>query len=230
LSYPNGKVPTTLLKTWSGGTPLLSATYGALKSLALLAEIQGIAVRPASGLGSGYRDIACQKIFYDGSRGNVHDAQLADLNPNSIIRVATPGSSSHGYGDRVDLVFNGSASPSKLDLALANHCGFVREFGAEDPNHFRHDGRTATGGPSAADWRRIVAHYLNGRHLGETSTTEQDGIVDRSRPQHYTWEVQAAGIHDRLYASPPLLHDGIPGPHTDGVEAHYRAVLWASVG
>jgi hypothetical protein len=212
------------------GTPLLSSTHGALKSLALLAEIHGITVRPAGGLGSGYRDLKTQQIFYDASRGNVADAKLADLNPDSRTAIAAPGGSSHGWGDRVDLLFNGSSDPSKLDLALANHFGFTREFQAADPNHFQHDGRTATGGPNPADWRRIVAHYLNGRQLGETTTTEQDGIVDRSRPQHYTWEIQAAGMQDRLYPSPPYKHDGIPGPRTDSVEAHYRSVLWASVG
>lgn len=225
----NGRVPSTSLRTFDG-TPLLSSTRNALKVAALLGELIGVAVRPAAGVGSGYRDLAMQTLFYRAAHGDRTAAQTVGLSSASSVAVALPGSSSHGTGNRVDVVFNGSDSPTRDQIALMNHCGFTREFGADDPNHFEHDGRTAISGPNSADWNRIVAHYLNGRHLGKTTTTVQDGRVDRSKYQNYTWEVQAAGIADRLYPSPPYKHDGIPGPKTDTVAAHYRNVLWTSVG
>lgn len=229
MGYTNGRIPATALRTISPGNQLLSSAANAYKVLVLLGEVAGIAVKPAAGVGSAYRDIAMQTLYWQASRGVPAAMKATSLNPGSSVAVAAPGYSSHGDGRKIDLLFNGSANPSSTELALANHCGFTRQFGADDPNHFQHDGVTAISGPNTADWNRIVCHYLNGRQLGEQSTTVRDGKVDKRVPQRYTWELQAAGILDRLYPSPPFKHDGVFGPKTETLEQHYRTVLWASV-
>lgn len=66
-----------------------------------------------------------------------------NLNPNSTIPFSRYGQS-HGWGNRVDI-------GGDLAWAIANAArfGWTREFGAKDPNHFVHDGRTAIAGAGA---------------------------------------------------------------------------------
>lgn len=228
MAYANGQVPTTALANIGPGTQLVKPAANAYKTLALLGHMFGWTIKPAAGVGSGYRNLALEALFYKASHGDKAAIDATQLSGSSIIRVAAPGYSSHGWGDRLDLVFNGSDHPTSGQIALANHCGWTREFGEDDPNHFMHNGRTAINGPGDADWIRILAHYFNGRHLGQTTTAEKDGIVDKTGKvqQHYTWLVQAAGIKDGIYPSPPYLHDGKWGPKTNATDKHYRMLLW----
>jgi hypothetical protein len=66
------------------------------------------------------------------------------LNPASSVSLAAPGNSTHGFGTRVDI---GSFSGARAAWVLANcdRFGFTREFGAADPNHFKHNGVTIGG-------------------------------------------------------------------------------------
>jgi hypothetical protein len=64
------------------------------------------------------------------------------LNNKSTVGLAAAGHSGHGWGNRVDLV----GTALSWIVANAGRFGFSREFGAKDPNHFQHDGRTATAG------------------------------------------------------------------------------------
>jgi hypothetical protein len=64
-----------------------------------------------------------------------------NLNPSSSINLAREGSSTHGFGTRVDIGYYTGAGWAWA-LANAHRFGFRREFGAADPNHFMHDGRT----------------------------------------------------------------------------------------
>jgi hypothetical protein len=229
MGYPNGQIPSTALRSIGHGDELLAPTANAYKSLVLLGSVLGWDIRPASGVGSGYRSIQVQKEYWDAAHGNSADQRLVGLSSRSTVNVASPGTSSHGDGQKVDLVFNGSDMPSADQIALANHCGFVRQFGANDPNHFAHDGRTMTGGPGQADKNRILAHYYNSRGLGRTTSTQQDGVFDKTKEQNFTWLVQEAGIKDGLYKVPPYIHDGIWGPHTDSVNTHYWNAIWSTL-
>jgi hypothetical protein len=67
-----------------------------------------------------------------------------NLNPKSIIKFGRSGQS-HGWGNRIDV--NSAAVPWML--RNATRFGWSREYGARDPNHFKHDGVTATGGGSS---------------------------------------------------------------------------------
>lgn len=64
-----------------------------------------------------------------------------NLNPASVIKFGRSGQS-HGWGNRVDV------NPAALPWMLRNAArfGWVREYGARDPNHFKYDGSTSAGG------------------------------------------------------------------------------------
>lgn len=61
---------------------------------------------------------------------------------------------------------------------------------------------------------KAVATYLNGLHLGRTSTAAQDGVEG----PNYWWMIQTWGRKNGVYGKAYVI-DGIPGPHTRAVEA-----------
>lgn len=63
-----------------------------------------------------------------------------NLNPASKAGLASAGTSTHGTGTRFD------ATPgfNQFLLRRGREFGFTREFGASDPNHWKHDGVTAS--------------------------------------------------------------------------------------
>jgi hypothetical protein len=103
---------------------------------------------PALPIG-GYRDWATQVDM------RLHPKNYG-LNPDSTASIARAGESTHGLGQAVDI---GSVAPMsnllkygpdgqkrrEWLLANASRFGFKRIFGEVDPNHFQHDGYTATG-------------------------------------------------------------------------------------
>lgn len=131
-------------------------TARAYRHLVIDAKKAGVTVTLASP-GAGYRSFKTQDEMRRGSLGDRKLAAKWDLNPDSSVPLAAAGYSSHGYGTRVDLLFNGSSSPSAAHIKLAKAHGFTREFGSDDPNHFEHDGKTATGALSRAD---LKANHL----------------------------------------------------------------------
>jgi hypothetical protein len=128
----------------------------AYRHLVIAGAAKGIKIHIASP-GGAYRSFKTQAEMREGSLGNVALAAKWDLNPNSSVPLAAAGYSSHGFGTRVDLIFNGSSNPNGTELSLAAHYGFTREFGADDPNHFKHDGKTAITPLSAAE---VAAAHL----------------------------------------------------------------------
>ena len=73
-----------------------------------------------------------------------------NLNPNSKVKIAAPGYSTHGFGDRVDI-----GGDLLWALSTCARYGFYREFGANDPNHFRHNGTVL---PAELDVAPIGGH------------------------------------------------------------------------
>jgi len=63
-----------------------------------------------------------------------------NLNAGSKIGLAGPGSSSHGTGTR----FDAAGGFNNFMLRRGRAFGYTREFGANDPNHWKHDGVTAS--------------------------------------------------------------------------------------
>lgn len=127
MTITNGEVPLTRLVEVETGLFLetqTAAAYRAMKAAAAADAVTLAIPRPAGA----YRSLLVQQDMHD-------RPWLYNLDPNSSVPIAPAGSSTHGLGDRVDIV-RGSAG----DWAIANasRFGFVREFGAADPRHFRY--------------------------------------------------------------------------------------------
>jgi hypothetical protein len=120
-----------------GGILLSNATARAWQAMVDAAEAEaGISLTIARPAG-GYRS-----FFVQGDMKRNPGAY--GLNPASSVSLAAPGNSTHGFGTRVDI---GSFSGARAAWVLANcdRFGFNREFGAADPNHFKHNGVTIGG-------------------------------------------------------------------------------------
>lgn len=148
MSYENGKLPRKALmqvqKSDSLGDPLLALDAGrAYRHLFIAFAKKHVALLIVDSNGA-YRDYASQGDMH------VHPGKY-NLNPDSVVNLASAGNSSHGFGTAVDLLFDGSSHPTDHQVAICNEFGWHRQFGADDPNHFRHDGRTAVTGVSRAD-------------------------------------------------------------------------------
>lgn len=78
-----------------------------------------------------------------------------NLNPKSKAGLASAGSSTHGTGTRFD------ATPgfNVFLLRRGKEFGFTREFGANDPNHWKHNGVTASTGYEATPITRPRVHH-----------------------------------------------------------------------
>lgn len=210
MSYPNGAVPATMLMMVGPGTNLLTSVAHAYLNLQTVARLENhIAITPAGHYGSGYRSLGVQRVFYNAAHGNTADAAKAGLDPHSTISIAYPGYSSHGTGTRIDMLFNGH-SPDSTDLSIAKRYGFTREFGAADENHFMHDGRTAISGPIESDQIRIMAKFLNDKHLGKTTQAEHIG----KRDPEFIWLIQHYGHMMKWYPA-ACVEDGVTGHFTE---------------
>lgn len=229
MAYRNGQVPLTALATVATGVQLLSAQANAYRSLVIMGKIDSIKIGPAPGVGSGYRSIAIQKLFYAAAQGDKKAAAQVGLNPQSTVSVAAPGYSSHGFGTRIDLVFAGSATPNARHIELAGEHGWSQEFGERDPNHFRHDGTTSISGPSDSDRNRVLAHFLNEQGLGKRTATEEDGkhSTDPTVEQIYTWLLQT-WLHRNTNRYPSQFRvDGKWGPQTARGERWLWTQIWS---
>lgn len=227
VSYPNGRVPASALTSVARGVQLLNPVASAYGALIRVAAFDGITVRPAAGVGSGYRSLAIQQLFYQAGNGDKAAAEKVGLSGTSSVAVAAPGYSSHGTGTRVDLVFDGSDDPRGPHLELAARYGFTREFGTRDRNHFAHDVKTGIHGIRDHDKVRMIGKYLNNRTLaGEKTGAEKSG----ERGSFYWTRIQEAGRKDGIYP-PPYLIDGDPN-RKDGkpsltrkLENHYWSLI-----
>jgi hypothetical protein len=167
----------------------------------------------------GYRSAFTQNDMRKASQSPYGSALRAKygLNPRSSIAVAAHPNGTHEWGDRVDLV--GDTIPNLVNIAA--RYGFHREFGAADPNHFKHDGVTAVSPPAAA-----VKQVKPGRTIA-TLTTGKPNTAFYKRLQWYaakhgtykgpidgkmgvqSWKGVQAHLHyDGLYNG---LIDGKPG-------------------
>lgn len=124
--YDNGDIPLEALVEVETDLHLETATAAAYLRMKAEAARSGVTLaipRPAGA----YRSLFVQQDMHD-------RPWLYNLDPTSSVPIAPAGSSTHGLGDRVDIV-RGTAG----DWAIANasRFGFVREFGDADPRHFR---------------------------------------------------------------------------------------------
>jgi hypothetical protein len=103
--------------------PATAEAYLRMKAAARLEDVIVEIPTPAGG----YRSLYMQR--------DMHQRPWAyNLDPESSVRLAPPGYSTHGLGDRVDIIVGEARAWA---IANARRFGFVREFGANDPGHFR---------------------------------------------------------------------------------------------
>lgn len=222
VKYANGRIPLSALKTVDG-VPLLSAAATSFLMWQKIAALEGSKIGPARPLyGSGYRDIATQQTYYKAAHGDKAAAAKCGIDPNMKVTMASPGYSSHGWGDRLDVAFPHSGPPSNSDLELAARYGWDREFGSADEYHFQWDGKTHTA--TSADKNRIVCHWLNGKELSVHSTTDKDGVWPVK--SNFSRMLQEQGHKDGLYPTPQFKIDGIAGPRTEWLREHYFTLLF----
>lgn len=122
----NGNVPKEKLVLVEPRVYLESETAKAYLKMKKDAAVYGIKLDIPAPAG-GYRSREMQQ--------SMHDNPIAwNLDPNSSIPLAPVGSSTHGFGTRVDIVVG-----KAREWVIANHkrYGFIREFGKADPGHFK---------------------------------------------------------------------------------------------
>lgn len=210
------------VRTVAPGMILVGPVARQMQALILLGAIDGRRLTPAGRFGAGWRDLRTQRLFFDASRGNLAaigtlHALGTTIDPHLHVSVAMPGTSSHGDSTRVDVLFNGR-NATGADIAwMASH-NWDHEFGAADQNHFRWTG-TMSGAVATRTRNRVVAHFLNTRHLGRSTAADQDG--DWPERSNMGWLLQTLGHEDGLYPTPKYTIDGIRGPRTTWLRDHY---------
>jgi hypothetical protein len=211
VTWANGRAPATSLKLVAKGCTLLSPTALAWRNLVVVHSMMNdVLIKPASEYGAGMRDIPCQQVFWRAGQGDKAAIKQAHLDPDLDVTIAVPGSSSHGWGNRIDMLFDGH-SPNAIDLSTAKRYGFTREFGSKDKNHFEHDRVTATAGVRNVDRVKLVAEFLNERHIGRTTNAVHTGDQN---DRDFTWLVQHWGHLQKTYPV-ACREDGKRGPYTD---------------
>lgn len=96
-----------------------------------------------------------------------------DLSKSAANKLAAPGYSTHGYGDRIDIgSFIGARSVWLLKNA--HRFGFTREFPTWDYNHFKHDGKTAIT-PMAEETLNSRQRKVGSGGVNSRKTPESDG-------------------------------------------------------
>jgi hypothetical protein len=176
MAYPNGKLPASALAAVQGVQLAVKTARAWDQMRDDCREAVGVDIWPALPDG-GYRSLAVQ-------------GRVGAQNPDSQVAVAAPGTSTHGWGTRVDV---GSFPPAhdlnrwgqdgrRRRAWLLEHMhtyGFDREFGEADPNHLRHDGKTVPL-TAAQRTRKIRALYLNHRARANNWTGADGQVVQSS--------------------------------------------------
>lgn len=152
MTPKNGYVPTNLLVAVEG-LLLARDTAAAYLRMKAAAATQGVTIAIARPAGA-YRTFAVQADMH------VHP-ELYNLDPTSKAGLAAAGHSGHGLGNRVDI---GTGRTWAIEHAA--EFGFDREFGANDPGHFRFAAETWPGDGSAP-----TSTPAAGWHPGQTDFT-----------------------------------------------------------
>jgi len=126
----NGQWPSSLLVTVEDNDQLRATAAMAYLAMKAAARRDGVTLGIAEPAGA-YRSLAVQRDMRD-------NPGKYNLNPGSKVGLAAVGKSTHGEANRVD-IYPGNA----WAIRNAARFGFYREFGADDPNHYKHDGVTA---------------------------------------------------------------------------------------
>lgn len=145
MTNETGRLPASTLQLVQAGIYLAKPQARALTRLQAAAKKLGHTVTVARPAG-GYRPAAVQNAMHHAGSpdGTAAERIRWGLSTVSTVAIAEHPYGTHETGTRVDLLVDGRVCTAVWFIALAAQYGFTREFGASDPNHFEHDGRTAT--------------------------------------------------------------------------------------
>lgn len=125
------------------------ATAEAYLTMKAAAARDGVRVEIPTPAG-GYRSLYMQR--------DMHERPWAyNLDPGSSVQLAPVGYSTHGWGDRVDIIVG---EAREWAIANAARFGFVREFGGADPGHFMFKGLQSAALPTIPIEEDIVIREL----------------------------------------------------------------------
>jgi hypothetical protein len=134
----NGKLAASTLRSIAG-TKLRNGTANAFQRAINDAKKQGLTIS-TWGIASGYRDLAMQaamrKAFLN---RDLAAMKKYAMDTRSTVVPAAAGNSYHGWGLAVDI----KTSDRAKAIRIMGKYGFKQVFGAADPNHMLHDGKTA---------------------------------------------------------------------------------------
>lgn len=135
MSYPIGHLPASALAQVQAGIYLAKPTAARYRALQAEAKSKLHRIISIAQPAGGYRSEADQDAMHHAgsAAGTAAERARWGLNPNSTVAIASHPGGTHETGTRVDIV--GTPIDAAF-LALAAKYGFVREFGAADPNHF----------------------------------------------------------------------------------------------
>ena len=222
MVYANGKLPSSALRK-VGGVYLSLKSANSFDNMTAAARKDGVSLWPALPDG-GYRDYERQGV-------------IGAKNPYSSVAVARPGQSTHGFGTRVDI---GSFPPARelnkwgaagmkrrqWMLEHAHEFGWTREFGESDPNHWKHDGITATQLLDDDDLERIHDNKVKAQYLNHLSKKNDWGILtgtskDGKRRASYWKLVKRWGAAKGKYSGK------VTGVGPTDATAKLEKLLWA---
>lgn len=137
----------------------------------------------------GYRSEADQNAMHHaGSRDGSRAQKIRwGLNPNSTVSIASHPYGTHETGTRVDIV--GHVIDAEL-LRIAQHYGFIREFGSNDPNHFIDTGSYKVTLPKA-----VKAATVSGK---VTVTIKAGDTLGEIAEQYRTTVAKIMGLNPKI--------------------------------
>lgn len=144
MSYPVGALPRSALTLVQGTDTYLATKPARAYKRAIKAVRKKYPDAKIYGRYAAYRSAALQNAMAAASRTPRGSAQRAKYSISSVstVPVAYHPGGSHEDGFCFDL---GGAPINDWVLSTLRAYGWTRQFGSSDPNHFRHDGKTATG-------------------------------------------------------------------------------------
>lgn len=204
-SKANGAMPSSQLTTVERGMKLRNDTAKAYLAMKAEARRDGYSYFGIAYDAGAYRSLWLQRDMH------THPA-AHNLSKASSVSIAAPGLSSHGTGDRVDLI----GAPLSYIIALAGRYGFKREFGGADPNHFQDHhtwrapvkvaktGTILTGSPGPAGtacWKRVQLLARKGGYTGAI-----DGKLGTASWKGVQQALKAMGLyHGEIDGAPAQL-------------------------
>lgn len=166
MAPANGQMPADRLREVEPGMFLEASTAAAyLKAKAA----SGGLLKIASPAGA-YRSLWVQQDMHD-------NPEKYGLDAASSVALAAPGSSTHGWGTRVDIAVGAGRTWAIVRLA---DFGFKREFGSADPGHFQYLNPSFAGTGSTSIQGEDMAGIIRDPSTGALTT------VGETTYQHHT--------------------------------------------